>query len=260
MQRLFAGEGGPGALDDGAGEGRVDGDGVGAVHGPQLEGVEGEAVEALPEAGAAAGEQQVREVAVEEDGGGREARQQRDAGAELVDEEGVRGEVVQLARHQADLEDEVQLAQDGAQDGEAAEEGRRDERVAAHADIKRACWVGAAKEAGRSASRSVLYVCTQHTVADLVEAVAAIAVAREDDDAVAALLQTDGGVDDQPLGAAYAEVWVQKHDCPGPVLVARHLDGMRRQTWCSFNAACARQAARPGVPRPKMAKTRGPRD
>lgn len=35
----------------------------------------------------------------------------------------------------------------------------------------------------------------------------------EDDDAVAAPLQADGGVDDEALGAADAEVRVEEDDC-----------------------------------------------
>ena len=48
------------------------------------------------------------------------------------------------------------------------------------------------------------------TIAGFVEAVVGVAVAGEDDDFVAALLKADGGVDDESLGAADAEVGVQK--------------------------------------------------
>jgi hypothetical protein len=48
------------------------------------------------------------------------------------------------------------------------------------------------------------------TVAGLGEAVRRVAVRGEDGDLVAAALQADGGVNDQLLGAAYAQVWVQE--------------------------------------------------
>ncbi len=51
------------------------------------------------------------------------------------------------------------------------------------------------------------------TIAGLVEAVARVAVAREDDDLVATLLQADGRVDHQPFGSANAQVRVQKGYC-----------------------------------------------
>lgn len=53
-------------------------------------------------------------MAVEEDAGARvHELQEGDAGAELVDEEGVGGEGVQLGGEE-DLDDEVELSQDGA--------------------------------------------------------------------------------------------------------------------------------------------------
>lgn len=118
---------------------------------------------------------------------GREAGQQRQAGAELVDEEAVGLEVGELAREDGDLQDEVYLAEDGAEDGEARQDRRRHDGVAADADVESA-------------------------VAGFVEAVTRVAVAREDDDSVAALLQANGSVHDQALGAADAQIRVQKDD------------------------------------------------
>lgn len=44
-------------------------------------------------------------------------------------------------RKNSDLQDQVQLAEDGAKDGEATQEGSWDQRVAAHADVEGACVV-----------------------------------------------------------------------------------------------------------------------
>lgn len=77
------------------------------------------------------------------------------------------------------------------------------------------------------------------TVAALVEAVARVAVVGEDDDAVAAPLQADGGVDDEALRAADAEVWVEEDD--GAVVAAagrrglgllRHRAVAMEEVWC----------------------------
>ena len=80
------------------------------------------------------------------------------------------------------------------------------------------------------------------TIAGLVEAVSGVAVAREDDDAVPALLKPHGRIHHQPLGAPDAQVRVQKDDCLFPLFVAGHLDnvlkhdvgwvgGVERQMW-----------------------------
>jgi hypothetical protein len=50
------------------------------------------------------------------------------------------------------------------------------------------------------------------TIAALLEAVLGVAVVGEDDDAVAALLQAHGGVDNETLGAADAQVWVEEDE------------------------------------------------
>ena len=52
----------------------------------------------------------------------------------------------------------------------------------------------------------------EHTIAGFVEAVRRVAVGGEDRDAVAELLEADGGVEDEALGAADAEVWVEEYD------------------------------------------------
>lgn len=109
----------PSAADDATREFRVDGNGVSKAHAPALVSIEGDAVGALPPLLAALGEQQVGEVAVEEDrGGGAQELQQRKAGAKLVDEEVVWLEGGELAGP-VDGEQEVGLAEDGAEDHEA---------------------------------------------------------------------------------------------------------------------------------------------
>lgn len=61
------------------------------------------------------------------------------------------------------------------------------------------------------------------TVACLIEAMLLVAMRREDGDLVSALLQRDSCIDDQTLGAAYAEVGVEK-------------DGMRLFWHCIWSA------------------------
>lgn len=51
------------------------------------------------------------------------------------------------------------------------------------------------------------------TVAAFVEAVGWVAVVGEDDDSVAALLETDGGIDYEAFCAADAEIGVEEEDC-----------------------------------------------
>lgn len=70
-------------------------------------------------------------MAVEDDAwAGLQQAQEGNAGAELVDEEGRGCELGELVGEEGDLQDEVHLAQDGAEDGEAAKHGGRNERVA----------------------------------------------------------------------------------------------------------------------------------
>lgn len=126
----------PGAADDALGEVGVDGDGVGEAHAPLLEPVERDAVGALPPLLAALGEQQVGEVAVEEDAAARvEVLEQGEAGAQLVDEEGIGRKLPEL-RVEVNLDDQVQLAQDGAEDAEAGQNRGRDDGVAADSDVE----------------------------------------------------------------------------------------------------------------------------
>jgi hypothetical protein len=72
---------------------------------------------------------------------------------------------------------------------------------------------------------ALLTQSTVHTIAGLIEAVRGIAVAREDDHSVSALLQSHGRVHHQPLCTADSQVWVQEHYGLAPFLVAGHLDG-----------------------------------
>lgn len=80
-------------------------------------------------------------MAVEQDwdlGGGAQELEEGQAGGELVDEEGGGGEGAQLGGEEGDVQDQVQLARDGAEDAEAGEDGGRDEGVAPDADVERA--------------------------------------------------------------------------------------------------------------------------
>jgi hypothetical protein len=52
----------------------------------------------------------------------------------------------------------------------------------------------------------------QLTIAGLVEAVGAIAMRRENGDFVAAVLETDGGIDDKALGSPNAQVGMEEDD------------------------------------------------
>ena len=127
---------GEGVGEDALGEVAVDDNGVAAACAPALEPVKGPAVQRL-QPPALLREQLVREVAVEDDAGaGREQPQEGDAGAELVDKEAGGGEAAQLVGEEGDVQDQMHLAEDGADDGEAAEERGRDERVAANAHVE----------------------------------------------------------------------------------------------------------------------------
>jgi hypothetical protein len=126
----------PGALDYGPCKVGIDGHGVSIPHAPFLQAVKRQTVEALQCRLAAPDEQQVGKVAVEQDGDARrEGAHQGEAGGELVDDKGAGVEGGQLAR-QMDGEQEVDVAEDGAQNGQPREDGRRDERVAADANVE----------------------------------------------------------------------------------------------------------------------------
>lgn len=80
-------------------------------------------------------------MAVEEDGGGGvQEAQERQASRELVDDEGTGAKSGQLLG-EGDVEDELDVAEDGAEDGEAGEEGGRDGRGGAYADVE-GSWSG----------------------------------------------------------------------------------------------------------------------
>ena len=52
----------------------------------------------------------------------------------------------------------------------------------------------------------------EHTIPCLVEAMLRVAMAREDDNVIATVLQADGGVDHEPLGASDSQVGMQEDD------------------------------------------------
>jgi hypothetical protein len=60
----------------------------------------------------------------------------RGRGTELIDEEGGGAEVGELSSKEGDMQDEMQLAQDGTEDGEAAKQGGRDESVSMDAHVE----------------------------------------------------------------------------------------------------------------------------
>jgi hypothetical protein len=74
------------------------------------------------------------------------------------------------------------------------------------------------------------------TITGLVKAVGCVAVAREDDNAVPALLQPDGRIHHQPLGAPDAQVRVQEDNGLFPLFAAGHLDNALNHNvgggWC----------------------------
>jgi len=69
--------------------------------------VKWEAVSALEKAGAAACEEQVWEVAVEEDGSRLEKAEEREASAKLIDKKNVGGEVTEFMAGERDGENQV---------------------------------------------------------------------------------------------------------------------------------------------------------
>jgi hypothetical protein len=67
------------------------------------------------------------------------------------------------------------------------------------------------------------------TISSLVEAVFWIAVAGENDHFVTQVLESDGGIDDESLGTANAEIRVQEYYCFGLLLWSHfrgHVVGM----------------------------------
>jgi hypothetical protein len=200
-------------------------DGVAASCAPAFEPVEWTAVERL-EQPALGRKQLVGEVTVEDDArAGLYQAQERYAGAELVDKEGRGREPSKLVGEDGDLKDKMHLAENGAQDGEAAEEGGGHDGVAAHAHI----------EGSFTPASGSLYVSLQPpcrsisgrrqvewglTIARFVEAMPWVAVRCEDGDLVPALLQRDSGIDNKTLSAANAEVRMEED---GVLLVLCHV-------------------------------------
>lgn len=118
---------------------------------------------------------------------------------------------------------QVELARDGAEDAEPAEEGGRDERVASDADVEGACsqeqlafWYRK-----RKGARVCVCVGRKSTISRFVKAVLGVAMAREDDDFVTPVLEPDGSVYDESFGASDAQVRVEKDDCLLARLVGR---------------------------------------
>jgi hypothetical protein len=119
----------------------------------------------------------------------------------------------------------VHLAEDGAQDGEAAEEGGGHNGVAAHAHVEGSFTPvsGPRYVSLQPPCRSISgrrQVSWGLTIARFVEAVPWVAMRCEDGDLVPALLQRDSGIDDQTLSATNAEVRMEEDDV---LLVLRHV-------------------------------------
>lgn len=144
-------------------------------------------------------------MAVEEDGGawGEEA-EEGDAGGELVDEDVVEG--LDLAGEE-EVEGEVELAEDGAEDGEAAEEVWGEEGVAGDADGEGAWGVLAVRRL--NIIPGVGEICT---ITSLIEAMPRVAVGSVDDNFVPPVLKPDSCIDDQPLRSPNPQIRVDKED------------------------------------------------
>lgn len=70
------------------------------------------------------------------------------------------------------------------------------------------------------------------TIAALVKAVGGVAVVGEDDDSVAALLEADGGIDDETFSAADAEVGMEEDDGGlGVCLCGGSVGGHDKKRW-----------------------------
>lgn len=105
----------------------------------------------------------------------------------MVDDKGAWFKSFQFAGER-DLDEELEVAQDDADDGEAVEDGHGDGPFAVDADIEGA-------------------------IATLVKAVVAIAMIRKDDNVVSALLQPNRRINNQALSAANAQIRMKEDNC-----------------------------------------------
>jgi hypothetical protein len=140
----------------------------------------------------------------------------------LVDEEGRGRELGELVREEGDLEDEVHLAQDGAEDGEAAEEGLRNDCVPAHTNIEGTFTKKVKSQLPSfrmSMGRRVPQQYGKRTVASFIETVIWVTVGSKDSNLVSSVLQSHSSVDDKTLRPANAQVWVEEDN----VLLLCHL-------------------------------------
>lgn len=138
-QRAGGSEGGPLRSDDRFSESGVNSDGGREGHAPFLPSVERETVQRFIPLLPPLGEEEVGEVAVEEGLDIRmEGLEEGEPGGELIGEEHCGFQGGEFGR-QADLEDEVDLAEDGAEDGKAREDGGGDYGVSPDADVEGAC-------------------------------------------------------------------------------------------------------------------------
>lgn len=106
----------------------------------------------------------------------------------------------------------MQLAQDGAEDAEAGQDRGRDDGVAADSDVEGSWNENNAQSVSVHSLLLLSIEKGKRTVASFIKAMARVAVAREDDDLVSAVLHADGGIDDQALSAADAQVGMQEDD------------------------------------------------
>lgn len=90
----------------------------------------------------------------------------------------------------------MDLAQDGAEDGEPGEDRGWDYGVPSDADVERAY---------KYQFQYFMYIAMgRHTIARLVKAVLGIAMARKNCHLMSPFLEADSGIDDQALSAANA--------------------------------------------------------
>jgi hypothetical protein len=152
----------------------------------------------------------------------------------LVYEKPCRAQLLQFGRKEGYVQDQVELAEYGAEDGEASYDGRGDDGIASDADVE-GPWHGIFSVGGwRHWGEAEI-----STVAGLGETVFGVAMRGVDCDAVSSLLEAYCGVDYEPFCAADAEVGVEEYDVflgwrhlrykVGMPERGRYIDGGRRR-------------------------------
>lgn len=108
----------------------------------------------------------------------------------------------------------MQLAEDGTENRESAEEDRWNDRVSAYSDVEGSFALRG--EVSATLSRYERWEGvrqgTRLTIAGFVEAVGGVAMRSKYGNFVSAILEADGSIYDQALGSADAQVWVEEHN------------------------------------------------